>query len=289
MKILLVANCHAKPLSIICNTLCTSAEFDWVEVNRLSESDREKVTQKIREADTVLYYPISDRWPQDFVRGGAIRENAKSAFTLTNVYFGGLHPDVTLTGKKPRLQSPLADYHSRTVLMSFLHGLGEKGAFDLIENSQFAEKFGYLNVWSASLAELQKRSNEADIHFYDEFVEMLYERLPLFVVNHPATHLMFIYARKILSHLGLKASSMTSDCFPQWMQAHAIFPVFPYISETFNLPYSVDLLKVPKSETYMSMPEFISRCYAMYRDYNREDMIAMDNYVDWEAKFQAAL
>ena len=290
MKVLFIANCHAKPLSIICNTLCPSVAFDWVEVNRLSEADRETVTVKIGDADSVLYYPISDRWPQDFVRGTTIREKARASLVLTNVYFGGLHPDITLTGKGgARLQSPLADYHSRIVLMSYLNGLDASQALKLVTDAAFADKFGYLQVWPDSLAELKKRSNEADIRFYDEFEEMLYERLPLFVVNHPVTHLLFLYARKILAHLGLPALSLTADCFPQWMLSNAVFPVFPYISETFKLPYSVSLLKAPRTDAFLEMPDFVNQCYSLYKGYKREDLVVMDKYAEWKARFLAAL
>jgi hypothetical protein len=109
------------------------------------------------------------------------------------------------------------------------------------------------------------------------------------VVNHPVTCLLFTYARKILAHLDLPALALTADCFPQWMLSNAVFPVFPYVSETFNLPYSVGVLKSPKKDGFIEMPDFVRQCYEMYKDYPREDLVVMDKYAEWKTRFLAAL
>lgn len=290
MKILYIANCHAKPLSTLTNVIAPSVQANWLEVNRLTDADRERATSLLEWADLVLYYPVADSWRNEFVRTSYIKSHSKQSKALTNVFFEGLHPDVTLVGKGgQRLQSPLSDYHSRTALFAFRAGLNAADACRKIRDPQFAESLGYKAIWQDSLAELHRRSDLADIHYAARFEEILYDRLPLFVINHPVTFLLDDYARFIMRELGISTVRLPSDCFPQWMVSNAIFPVFPYVSEWNSLPYQVDLLKAPKVDLYFGLDEFVATSFEKYKAYPANEMTIMSNYDKlWKPRFSAA-
>ncbi len=290
MRLLFVANCHASKLSLLANTLAPSVQSDWVEVNIIKDDDKEKVSEKIAAADLVLYYPVADSWRHDFVRTAYIKEHAKQSMSLTNVFFEGLHPDITLVGKGgQRLQSPLSDYHSRTAIFAWRAGLSAAETCALIENPDFAEKLGYRDSWDRSMKELHRRADLADISYARRFEEIVYERLPLFVINHPVTFLLEDYTRFILDQIGVKHLPMPADCFPQWMLSNAVFPVFPYVRQWNSLPYEVALFKAPRADRYFTLPEYIERSFEMYKDYNDVEMAIMSDYEKWKPAFGAAM
>lgn len=290
MKVLIVANCHARPLSVSCRALCPSVSFDSIEVNRLKDTDRDEVCAKIDAADIVLYYPISENWKIDFVRSSYITANAKVAYALTNVYFAGLHPDITLVGRGgARLQSPLGDYHSRTAIFCYLNGKSVEETVKLIGRGEFAETLGYFDIWQSSLSELERRSGLADISFYDEFVEILYERLPLYVINHPVNHVHFAAANKILNFLNLPSNKLPSDCVPQFHLSNVIYPVFSYISDQFKLPYGVDVFKPPRTDSFLSLTDFVRSSFETYRNSDQGDLKVMDNFAQWDERFTVSI
>lgn len=290
LKLLFIANCHAKRLSEVANIIAPSVTSDWVEVNKIFEQHREEVTAKIQAADLVLYYPVADSWRSDFVRTSHIQQHAKASISLTNVFFEGLHPDITLTGRGgARLQSPLADYHSRTALFAYRAGLSVDQTCALIQGPELAEKIGYRDTWARSLAELHRRAELVDVKYAKRFEEMVRERLPLFVINHPVTYLLVDYTRFILDHIGVKHLPMPSDCFPQWMQKNAIFPVFPYVRDWHSLPYEMAIFKAPDVDRFFTLAQFIENSFARYKDYDREEMMIMTGYDQWRVAFSEAL
>jgi hypothetical protein len=245
------------------------------------------VNAAVSEADLVLYYPIADSWRHDFVRSSYVKQAAKNSLSLTNIFFEGLHPDVTLVGKGgQRLQSPLADYHSRAALFGYRAGLSAAELCKKVRDENFAESVGYRSTWDDSIKELYKRSNLCDINYGHRFEEIMKTRLPLFVVNHPVTYVLVDYVNFIMRQIEQNVYSIPADCFPQWMLSNAVFPVFNYISEWHSLPYQVELFKAPKREALFSLDEFIIESYAMYGEYKSDDMAIMTGYQEkWKERF----
>ena len=106
--------------------------------------------------DHLLSQPMSDEF--DDVSSKRLKAHYQSRFAnYTNIYFSGLHPDLTYFGGfGQRVTSPLGDYHSRIILACFFQGRSVRECLAAFNGGVY-EKLGYFLQFEHSLAELARR------------------------------------------------------------------------------------------------------------------------------------
>ncbi len=196
-----------------------------------------------------------------------LRERVQPLYTLTNVNFSGLQPDIIYLGDQAgRIQSPIGDYHSKLIIHSFIQGLSPDQCQKRFNAKEF-ERLGLFRAYDVSKAELLRRDAELDIRFAKMFFELVNEVPCLYTINHPTPAVFQEFSSFIADFLGLTKILIPYEMLPNYLASSSWWPIYEPIREFHQLKYETPMLfKQPESlgGRFMGMEEFIARSYAIY-------------------------
>jgi hypothetical protein len=287
VNIIVIANCHVQPIR---DGLALSSEIDEVFAipvhleNTIHYTNAiEYIRKSQKEKFTVLEF---GGLLQKAALGPEIVSRIERVVSFTNIYFTGLHPDMTyFGGMGRRVSSPLGDYHSKICLLAFNKGLSIDQCEKLFNNSIY-QQFDFYTEWTESEAELRKRDEHLDIKFADEFLEMTRLEPTLYTFNHPLGIVFSRFLEKIYKYLGLTSPQFPGSYFYNYLASNAWWPIYPEISEFHKLKNLTPItFKAPDhlSRKFYNLREFISLSYRLYSEQNIREIelpLKLSNYLE---------
>jgi hypothetical protein len=240
-KALVISNCQCLPISSWLTALSAETMFDFWGVHLIAPAEREIaitqfVTKAKKEYDLIICIPLTD----DFLELSTARIHDTFGgiplITISNIYFSGLHPDLTYVGGlAQRILGPLGDYHSRLALFGFLRGWTPVETAALFCGSVYRD-IGYYDEYAVSMAEMKERDKAVDVPVSKDLEHLLRKAMCLFSVNHPSSTLLAPYCNEIVRYLedrGLGRHSglpIDPSLCADSLANNAIFPIYPEIA-----------------------------------------------------------
>jgi len=269
-NVIVIGNCQAAPLA---NTL---QQLPGVPTAR-SLAVNEQGSKRFVEIDAELQ-PLLDvaetqvfTFPIKGDHGGysteALRRRGARVKTITNLFFNGLHPDITYVGAmNSRLQSPLGDYHSRIVLDAFLEGRSQADCVAMFNQLEY-ERRGYFDAYARSANELLERDAGVDVPFAQEFLRMVPQLPTLMTFNHPTSVVFQAYGARLAAELGMTLPRFPAAFLKNPLANSVIWPVYRELGKAHGLSYTTPMaFRQPDSRggSFLKLEEFIKRSYAQY-------------------------
>jgi len=190
-----------------------------------------------------------------------------NVFNITNIYFSGLHPDITYVGDRGgRLQSPIGDYHSKIVLHSYLTDRSAQQCRERFCGTEYST-IGYFDDYPKSADELLARDERNEIAFGRFFLDVVKKHPSLYTVNHPTGYVFQEYTCFIARRLGLKCVRFPIPMLPNYLANSAWWPIYPEIAEEHRLEYRTPMVfKQPDvlGGRMIGLDEFVNRSYENY-------------------------
>ena len=302
-KALIISNCQARALANALSIMSKDTTFHPFGLHEIRGSDRDEkielmLTAARDEYDFVLVVPLSDKF------GRIAHDQIKQSLTnkpiifISNIYFSGLHPDLTYVGAMgARITSPLGQYHSRLALWSYLH---EKSAEDAVSyyKSEIYSLLGYYDEWNLSLAEAKKRDQLVDVKVADLISDFARTATSFYSMNHPSPAVIAPFAQRITQYLDEKRLARSSGIGADPFLVGApffpgpIFPIFPEIALQHGLPKSTGsyAFKPPgHAVNPLSLHDFVVESHRNYDRYGRGRLLPVLKMQAWLDKFSAAL
>lgn len=270
MKIGIVANCQVQPLAKLLSALNGVQTVVPVPTHQFGtkhfEKPEEAFKSLIQDPDAiVLSYSHESRF-NDYATQ-ALKQQVLKFYTLTNIHFSGLHPDIIYVGDQGgRIQSPLGDYHSKIILHSFLTGRLQTECLLRFSGNGY-ERLGYYHEFEKAATELRNRDNHLDIPFAENFLALLAETPSLYTVNHPTPVIFQEYVLVIAQHLGLQAWRQPVALLPNYLAHSTWWPVYNEVAETHKLSYRMPMLfKQPDAigGKFMTLEQLVHASYQLY-------------------------
>ena len=206
--------------------------------------------------------------------------------TMTNLFFGGLHPDITYLGAMgARIPAVMGDYHSRLALFGYVTGRGKADTMALFA-PQALQRAGYMDIFGESAAELRRRDEGLDLRLAEPFLAMTREVHSMFTVNHPTAPPVLHLARMILGWFGLPHTAHGPLLLPNHLVNNYVWPVHDALAEAHGLAWRTPLAFVranqPRGRS-MDLAGFVAASFGAYdmagREQMREAVEAMDFFV----------
>jgi hypothetical protein len=268
VNIIVIANCHVQPVR---DALALSHEVDEVFsvpihlVNTIHYTNAiEQIKNSNKQKFTVLQF---DGLLEKANLGNDILSRIDRVLSFTNIYFSGLHPDITyFGGMGKRVMSPLGDYHSRICLLSFIKGYSLDQCTNLF-NSKNYDQLDYYKEWDKSDTELRRRDSTLDIKFADGFLEMTKNEPTLYTFNHPLGPVFYHLAEKIFTGLELAFPKFPTSYFYNYLATNAWWPIYPEIGDFNSIKFDHPMIfKSPDhlSRKFYSLEQFVAASFALY-------------------------
>ncbi len=273
-----IANCHCLPVADALALCVEGVTTDFIDVNFAHTAEMQRRIAELEPAlsgQIVYTQPLSDRF--DTIATDALRQRlgANSVATFTNVYFSGLHPDITYIGQMgARLQSFFGDYHSKLVLFCYVTGRSTADCRNMFDASVY-EKIGYLDAFRLSSEELLGRDKSIDVRFAEQFLELARKTPTMYTVNHPTGPVILALAEALAHHSGLSFVRFDPTHFQNHLASNYIWPVYDAIAEHNRLEFRSALYFVTnfrRQSRAISLPDFIAGSYAAYSAVETEAM-----------------
>jgi hypothetical protein len=266
MDIIVIANCQAWLITQMLRSVPGISVVRNIDINTLGTEQYQAGIEACLAApsDTLIVsHSLSDMFGA--LGTESLRKAGKNVLTMTNVYFTGVHPDITyIGGFQGRVKSPTGDYHSKLVLASYLMGFSQADCAGFFR-ADIYEKAGYFAEFAKSSAELRRRDEKTDIKFAETFLRLVVQQPALMVVNHPTLSVADAQARSIIDHAGGNYIAFPPAFMHNTLAENAWWPVFPEIAEEHRLQYQTPLtFKLPKVAIPITLQEFIAGSYEAY-------------------------
>ena len=275
MNIVVIANCHVQPLSYL---LELSPDVNSVTQLPLHLKGTEHYSNPIKKIEesrdryTVFHFPGALEGIE-FSQQALERFDRKISFT--NIYFTGLHPDATyLGGMGKRFLSPVGDYHSRIVYLSFVKNLLINECLEKFSPGTYLD-LGYYKQWNLSAEELLARDLVCDIQFAKEFLKLTTTNLTLLTFNHPTPIVFNALANKMLNFLNLSGLTIPIESQPNFLATNSFWPIYDNLNLMEKLSYKTPFLfKVADSfgKKILTLEQFVAESYNMYTKFGVENI-----------------
>lgn len=255
-KFIVIGNCQAKPLSELIEFKSSNFIVDrYIEVHLYEHEN--SINKELEKADYIITQNISDKY-----KGINTKHlKAKYADKLTvipGLFFKGEHPDwfypPRVEGKRP--QSPIGDYHNKTVFDSFFKGLNVEQTLKNLNDYEYNIKH-YKNEAVESIKELKERELICDTKISDVIEKAYNEGVFQFhSFNHPNKKLMNTHCNRILQHLELifNQNSSPGECL-NW-------------DKLSNNPISIKNrnFSLFKNNIEITQEEFVNSSFSLYEE-----------------------
>ncbi|WP_432697900.1 WcbI family polysaccharide biosynthesis putative acetyltransferase [Marinobacterium sp. YM272] len=208
-KFVIIGNCQSGVIEKILKEKSDRFKVDLVIRAHKYKSHDPKVYDVMEDADYIITQNISEK-----IHG--IGTNTISdkfpgkVVKILNLFFTGYHPDWCYIPrvKGVRCQSPIGDYHNRTVLDSYINGDDEEETIRKYRDYEYNSK-KYIGVAEDSLIELKNRERHVDVKMTDIIEkDFLKGKCRFYTFNHPYSDLLEIQVNRILELLGLSFKSV---------------------------------------------------------------------------------
>lgn len=270
LKIAIIGNCQAQPLSKALSAFEGVKATVPVPIHQYGTKHflrpEEEFKALIQEPEAVVLSFVNGPRFNDFATA-TLKQTVKPLYTLTNIHFSGLHPDITYVGDQGgRIPSPLGDYHSKIILHSFLTGRSKPDCLARFCGNEYA-RLGYYQEFEKAATELRARDKELDIQFAEKFLSLLKEIPCLYTQNHPTPVVFQEYVLLIAQYLGLKAWRQPIELLPNYLAHSTWWPVYAEIAELHGLKYRMPLTfkqAEPLGGKFMELEQLIHASYQIY-------------------------
>jgi hypothetical protein len=287
MNIIVIANCHVGP---ICEGLALSPEVDEIFpipihlINTdLYRNALERIKNSHNQNFTVLQF---DGLLEKTGLDEQTLARVDRVLTFTNIYFTGLHPDLTYVGDRGRrIYSPIGDYHSKICVLSFVKGYSLEKCEHLF-NVKTYEELDFFEEWNKSHNELNQRDLSLDIKFSGQFLEMVKNEPTLYSVNHPLVAVFNRLINQIFMVLEVEFPKFPDAFFYNHLASDAWWPVYAEINEFHFLKQSMSMsFKSPNhlGKNFYNLTQFLSASYKLYNEQAVTDTLlppSLANYLE---------
>jgi hypothetical protein len=287
MNIIVIANCHVDP---ICERLALSPEVDGVfplPIHVINTDVYRKALERIKNSInhnfTVLQF---DGLLEKTGLDEQTLARVDRVLTFTNIYFTGLHPDLTYMGDRgKRVYSPIGDYHSKICVLSFVKGYSLEQCENLF-NAKAYEELGFFEEWNKSHNNLYQRDLSLDIKFAGQFMEMVKNEPTLYSINHPLVAVFTQLINQIFVALEVEFPKFPDVFFFNHLASDAWWPVYSEINEFHSLKQSMSMsFKSPnhRGKNFYNLNQFISASYKLYTEQAVTETLlppSLANYLD---------
>ncbi|MEL0649169.1 WcbI family polysaccharide biosynthesis putative acetyltransferase [Pseudoalteromonas agarivorans] len=201
-KVVVIANCQARPINIILEAMCDDIEITKVGIIHLLKSAQEnEFTSYFEDADYIIAQIVQPTYPCEFVRTDYLQKRyGKKIISIVNLYYNGDTPYLNNLPKEYRLKdAPFSDYHFQVVFDNWFKGESVSTAAKALK-AQYSSKND--SVPRDSVLELKHREKDADIKISD-FLEPNSSQRGFHTFNHPTNYVLIEYCARILAFLGL--------------------------------------------------------------------------------------
>jgi hypothetical protein len=271
MKIIVIANCQVESIVKLLKTSIDVESVVGIPIHLYGSNYFEKAKQDylnaINDPDyNLLTFIKNENLYKEFSLD-VLRNKHPNLLTMTNIFFSGLHPDITYLGDRGgRIISPLGDYHSKIILKSFLLGLSVESCLDRF-NELVYEEMGFFDEFEKSSLELLERDKNIDIAFGSIFMELVRHEPSLYTFNHPTGFVFQEYVDLIGKKIGINIKKFPFAMQPNPLSSSTWWPIYNEIAEKHCLKYRTPLLfKKPDSlgGGVIDLGEFIRQSYRIY-------------------------
>ena len=270
MKVGIIANCQAMPLAkallaIKEVTTVVALPIHHYGASQFVKADNE-FKELIKDPDAIiLSYDISEEYGE--YQTSILKNKLKNFYTLTNIFFSGLHPDITYVGdRNGRMTTCLGDYHSKIILHSYLMGYSATDCESRFCATEY-EKLGYFDTFEQSANNLRNRDLTIDIAFAENFIALLAETPCLYSTNHPTAIVFQEFSAMIASFLGLQTWRYPAELLSNPLASGCWWPVYNEIAEKHHLKYRTPIIfKQPEhlGGKQIELKSFINLSYQQY-------------------------
>ncbi len=279
MKIAVIANCQTQAISNYLRIITGCKDIVNVPVHMFGSELYLTALEKLQtvvddETGIVFTFNLSQRFGE--LETAKLKAVSKAkVFSITNLYFSGFHPDITyLGGMGQRVQSPLGDLHSKTILAAYTEGLSAQEAITSFNSDTF-EKLGFFEEFDKSKTELFTRDEASDIKFASEFLELVTSKPALYTMNHPIPEVLYRLACKLCEHAGISYHEYPLQFFNNFLSNATWWPIYDDIARFHGFNFSSPMLfKQPdnKGGNILSLSELVSKSYQQYQKVGRNNL-----------------
>ena len=277
MKLAILANCQSQPLARMLGALPDVTEICALPIHLKGSDAFIGLQARFLEftqdpSAVVLTFDIGEQFGE--LSTQALRNASRArVLTMTNVYFSGLHPDITyLGGMQGRIKSPLGDYHSKVIIASFIRGMSIKDCMTNFDAGEF-ERLGFYQEFDISAAELTTKGKGLDIDFSGLFLGMIKKSPCLYTVNHPTAFVFSQYVHRISVALGIESVQFPMEFQSNYLANSVWWPIYDDIAQAFDLNYRTpQWYKQSDADggKFLCLEEFVTRSYSFYKGRREE-------------------
>jgi hypothetical protein len=272
MNIILIGNCQVQPIGDGL-ALCPEVENIYsVPIHLAKSASYNSVIDKIQQSKCKNYTILQfDNLLSKVDLGDEVLSRVEKIYSFTQIYFWGLHPDITYFGALgKRILSPLGDYHSKICLLAYMKGYSLENCIKLF-NQKTYERLNYFDLWDTSSDELRLRDKKVDIQFGDDFLSMVKSEPTLFTVNHPIGTVFDRLVKKITQSIGISSTSYPSSFFYNYLATNAWWPVYREMIDHHNISYDSPMMFKPPDNLgrkFYDLNQFVTASYKAYSESN---------------------
>lgn len=273
MNLVIIANCQVQPLQASLSALPVFDQVQGLAIHlkgtKFFDDGNERVKALLESEEDVLIltFHLGEEW--DEYATSNLRQRFDKVFTISNLHFSGLHPDVTyLNEVGARFTSPIGDYHSKLILYAVTNGLSEQQCLELFTAKNF-EQLGYFGEFERSKNILSEREQMVDLKFADKFFDLLTQHPALYTFNHPTAFIFHAWTVEICRQLNFDYANKDFSLESNFLANNTWYPVYPEVARHHGLKYPGNyLFKQPQhmGGKFMDFKEFIAQSYAAYSD-----------------------
>lgn len=275
LRIALVGNCQVSALAEILRHVRGLSIPAVVDVNMVGSAeyvDALFALHRRADLDVVLTQPISEEF--DDIATSRLRDIYRDdLLVFTNVYFSGLHPDLTYFGRRGRrVASPLGDYHSRIALIAYVKGYPIERTVSCFNDDVF-HRLGYFDAYRDSLKSMVERDRCNDVRLSADFASLTERSLTMLTVNHPARVTLAHLAGMICARLDLEVPSFDQSQAVTSLDGGPIWPIYPEIHRSLKLRYAAPAAFMPAGDSGggpLGLQDFVEGSFQLY-DRQRTD------------------
>ncbi len=273
LKIGILANCQGETLASNLKKLPGVESVFHLPIHLVHLDSFSKLKKKFDElvkdeTAIVLTQIINGTMFKEYITKNLLRNAKAKVLTISNLYFSGLHPDITYIGSiGRRLLSPLTHYHSKIILKCFFEGKSVKECFTSF-NAKTYEKMDYFKEFELSMNEFKRKDKEVDIPIYNKFNDLVRTTPTMYTVNHHTPYIYQEYTALVAKKLGLEYFNIPIHYSENLFASNAWWPIYPEIAKYHNISYEMPLMFKPPNDfnggKFLSLETFIEQSYIMY-------------------------
>jgi len=232
MRIQVIANCQARPISSLIKLLLPSALVLEPIILHLSKAfETARQLEQIGQADVILTQLTSDSFQPAHLSTPAVKETfGDRVIVWPNIFYSGQQPYLRYFTHPNlgRLMGPMEALHDIR-----LHESWQKTGQVNETALQASDPEFVQSVRSQSLASLSARESLCDVMISDYIEECQDSQKLFFTFNHPSRQLLVEMLRRILAHLGQRSNVVIAEG-PEFLDRYQVPSVWDTHESVFQ-------------------------------------------------------